>query len=53
LDLPTKATQIDCILFCRTAKSFGIYQQKQPKLTTFCSAEQQKSLEFANKRNSN
>jgi hypothetical protein len=26
---------------------FGIYQQKQPKLTAFCSAAQRKFLEFA------
>jgi hypothetical protein len=33
--LPT-ATQIECILFDRAAKDFGIYQQKQLKLTVFC-----------------
>jgi hypothetical protein len=30
-NLPTKATQTHCILFCGAAKFFGIYKQKQPK----------------------
>jgi hypothetical protein len=36
----TEATQINCILFCRAAKFFGICQQKQLKLTKslFCRA---------------
>jgi hypothetical protein len=36
--VPTKAIQIDCILFSRAAKDFGIRQQnqKQLKLTGFC-----------------
>jgi hypothetical protein len=60
--LPT-TTQTRCILFCRAAKNLGIYQQKQLKLTVFCSknnsnrlkacsAVQRKNLEFVNKSNS-
>jgi diketogulonate reductase-like aldo/keto reductase len=66
-NLPTKATQIDCILVCRatkatqidctlfyyTAKIFEICQQKQLRLTAFCSAAQQVTLGFAKKSNSN
>jgi hypothetical protein len=57
--LATKATPIDCIWFSHAAKTFGICQQKQtkltefankskPKLTVFCPAVQRKFLEFAN-----
>jgi hypothetical protein len=34
----TEATQINCILFCRAAKIFGICQPKLLKLAAFCSA---------------
>jgi hypothetical protein len=40
--MPTKATQIDCILFSRTAKIFEIYQPKHLKLIVFCSVAQRK-----------
>jgi hypothetical protein len=54
-NLPTKATQIDCILLSRAAKDFGIRHQnkKQLKSTGFCPTVQRKFLEFANKSNSN
>jgi hypothetical protein len=39
-NLPTEATQINCILFCNAAKDFGMRQQKQLKLTACCSAAQ-------------
>jgi hypothetical protein len=45
-NLPTKATRINSILFSRAAKMFGICQQKQLELTTFCSAAQQNFLEL-------
>jgi hypothetical protein len=32
---------------------FGIYQQKQLKVTVFCSATHRQTLDFANKNNSN
>jgi hypothetical protein len=41
-NLPAESTQIDCILSCHTAKSFGIYQQNQLKLTVSCSVAQRK-----------
>jgi hypothetical protein len=51
LNLPTKAYQIDHILFSRAATGFGIRQQKQLKLTVYCPAGQRKFSEFASKRN--
>jgi hypothetical protein len=48
-NLPTNATTVDCILICHAAKYFRIRQQKQFKLTVFCSAAQRKCSEFANK----
>jgi hypothetical protein len=48
-----KASQIDNILFCYAAKTFGIYQQKQLKLAAFGFTTQRKFLEFAIKINSN
>jgi hypothetical protein len=50
LNLPTKANQIDHILFSRAAKGFGIRQQKQLKLTVFCPPRSE-IFGFANKRN--
>jgi hypothetical protein len=44
-NLPKEATQIHCILFCRTAKDLGICQQKQLKLTALCSVAQRKISE--------
>jgi hypothetical protein len=44
-NLPTEATQINCILFCRAVEIFGIYQQKQLK-AAFCSTVQPKILKL-------
>jgi hypothetical protein len=41
--LPTKTTQIECLLFSRPAKDFGI----ATKSTVFCPAAQRKILECA------
>jgi hypothetical protein len=44
-NLPTGATQIDgklTLFFQPQRKSFGIYQQKQLKLSVFCSAARRK-----------
>jgi hypothetical protein len=50
LGFVNKTTQIDCFVFSRAAKNFGICEQKQLKLTGFFwSAVQRKILEFANK----
>jgi hypothetical protein len=43
-NLPTGATQIDCILFCRAVKIFGIYRQKQLTVAECCSAAHEKNL---------
>jgi hypothetical protein len=41
-NLPTKATQINNILFCCAVKFFGICQQKQLTLSACCSSAQRK-----------
>jgi hypothetical protein len=48
-NLPTKAPQINCILFYRAAKIFGICQQKQLKLTAFV-LPRSKNFGIASKR---
>jgi hypothetical protein len=57
-NLPTKAIQIDYFnlqtkVTPAAERIFGIYQQTQLQLTAFCSTAQRKTLEFANKSNSN
>jgi hypothetical protein len=45
-NLPAEATQINCILFCRVAKNFGICQQKQLKSTATILKLRPKALYF-------
>jgi hypothetical protein len=51
-NLRTKAAQIDCICSARSEK-FAIVEQKQLKIDCFSSAAQRKTLQLANKGNSN